>query len=50
MDSPQKRPWIYFLSLELENVRCFGEKQFLDLSDGEEWAPWTLIGVARSVP
>ena len=25
----------YFLSLEVENVRCFGEKQKLDLSDGK---------------
>ena len=25
----------YFLSLELENARCFSEKQVLDLSDGQ---------------
>ena len=34
----------YFLSLEVENVRCFGEKQKLDLSDGNgKPAPWTII-------
>ena len=34
----------YFLSLEVENVRCFGEKQKLDLSDGKgKPAPWTII-------
>ncbi|HEX3148324.1 MAG TPA: hypothetical protein VHR66_09595 [Gemmataceae bacterium] len=25
----------YFLSLCLENIRCFGPKQTLDLSDGD---------------
>lgn len=34
----------YFLSLEVENVRCFGAKQKLDLSDGQgKPAPWTII-------
>ncbi len=34
----------YFLSLSLENVRCFGPKQTLDLSDGHgKPAPWTII-------
>lgn len=34
----------YFLSLTLENVRCFGPKQTLNLStkDGKP-APWTII-------
>lgn len=34
----------YFLSLSLENVRCFGPKQTLNLStkDGKP-APWTII-------
>jgi len=35
---------VYFLSLELENVRCFGKKQKLDLSDGKgNPAQWTVI-------
>ena len=35
---------MYFLLLELENIRCFGEKQTLDLSDGAgRPAPWTLL-------
>jgi energy-coupling factor transporter ATP-binding protein EcfA2 len=34
----------YFLSLTLENVRCFGVKQSLDLSDGRgRPAQWTVI-------
>jgi ABC-type molybdenum transport system ATPase subunit/photorepair protein PhrA len=34
----------YFLSLTLENVRCFGPKQTLNLAtkDGKP-APWTII-------
>ena len=42
---PKKEDLIYFLSLELENVRCFGaEKQTLNLSD-EHGNPvqWTLL-------
>ena len=39
-----KEPPIYFTSLELENVRCFGERQTLDLTDDEgKLAQWTLL-------
>ena len=35
---------MYFLSLELENIRCFGEKQTLDLTNEDNRpAPWTLL-------
>ncbi|MDI1277724.1 ATP-binding protein [Methylobacter sp.] len=35
---------VYFLSLSLENVRCFGTEQKLDLSDSNgRPAPWTVI-------
>jgi predicted ATP-binding protein involved in virulence len=35
---------VYFLKLEMENVRCFGEKAVLDLSDGQgNWRQWTVI-------
>jgi predicted ATP-binding protein involved in virulence len=35
---------VYFLSITLENVRCFGEKQTLDLSDGNgKPARWTIL-------
>ena len=35
---------VYFTSLELENVKSFGEKQFLDLTCGDgKPARWTLI-------
>jgi predicted ATP-binding protein involved in virulence len=35
---------MYFLSLEVENARCFGQKQKLDLSDGKGgWKPWTVL-------
>lgn len=35
---------IYILKLGLENVRCFGEKAELDLSDGNgNWRQWTVI-------
>lgn len=41
---PNKEDLIYFLSLELENVRCFGRKQILDLTDGcGNPARWTLL-------
>src|SRR5437868_3998390 len=34
----------YFLSLTVENVRCFGPEQTLDLSDGQGCpAQWTII-------
>ncbi|MBX3397229.1 MAG: AAA family ATPase [Gemmataceae bacterium] len=40
----ERPPTAYFLSLEVENVRCFGPKQKLDLSDGNgKPAPWTII-------
>ena len=35
---------VYLTSIELENVRCFGEKQTLDLTDGEgRPARWMLL-------
>src|ERR1044072_1226015 len=35
---------VYFTSLELENVRCFGTPQKLDLTDGHgRPAQWTLL-------
>jgi energy-coupling factor transporter ATP-binding protein EcfA2 len=38
------KPGTYFLSLTVENVRCFGPGQTLDLSDGHgRHAPWTII-------
>lgn len=33
----------YFCSLDVENVRCFGEKQRLELMDGERPAKWTVV-------
>jgi predicted ATP-binding protein involved in virulence len=40
-DKPQNA---YFLSLELENVRCFGERQKIDFSDGNDKPrQWTII-------
>ena len=40
----KKQTPMYFLSLELENIRCFGGKQTLDLSNGSGGpAPWTLL-------
>ncbi len=40
----QKEQAVYFLSLSLENVRCFAEKQTLDLSDGTgRPARWTIL-------
>ena len=44
MSKRPKEPPIYFTSLELENVRCFGERQTLDLTDDEgKLAQWTLL-------
>jgi energy-coupling factor transporter ATP-binding protein EcfA2 len=41
---PARRTGSYFLSLTVENVRCFGPKQTLDLSDGHgRPAHWTVI-------
>jgi predicted ATP-binding protein involved in virulence len=35
---------VYFLNLKIEKYRCFGDKQVLDLSDGEgNWKKWTVI-------
>lgn len=35
---------VYFTSLEIENVRCFGDRQELDLTvDGRRPVQWTLI-------
>lgn len=35
---------VYFLHLDLKNVRCFGEHAMLDLSDGNgNWKKWTVI-------
>ena len=35
---------VYFLDLTVENVRCFGERQTLDLSDGQgKPARWTIM-------
>jgi len=40
----KKAKALYFLSLEVENVRCFGSKQTLDLSDGNgKPAQWTIL-------
>jgi len=42
--SPDDLPPAYFLSLTVENVRCFGPEQTLDLSDGDgRPAQWTVL-------
>jgi energy-coupling factor transporter ATP-binding protein EcfA2 len=39
-----RQSMIYFTSLELESVRCFGRSQILDLTDGSgNPARWTLL-------
>lgn len=39
-----EQPLIYYSSLELENVRCFGERQTLELTDEKGHpAQWTLL-------
>jgi hypothetical protein len=44
MTRSQQQPLIYFSSLELKNVRCFGESQVLDLTDDKgQLAQWTLL-------
>lgn len=44
MTDSRPRPMIYFSSLELENVRCFGEWQDLKLVDDQgRPAQWTLL-------
>ena len=44
MTDSAKQPPVYFSALELENVRCFGKRQCLSLTD-EDGNPvqWTLI-------
>ena len=43
-DGRTTQPAAYFTSLSLENVRCFGETQTLDLSDGQGGpARWTIL-------
>lgn len=42
--SPNKVPPVYFLSLEVEDVLCFKDRQVLDLSDNNgNPAQWTVI-------
>ena len=44
MTDSTERPPVYFSSLELENVRCFGQRQSLSLTDDEgNPVRWTLI-------
>ena len=44
MTNSAPQPLIYFSSLELENVRCFGERQVLKLVDDQgRPAQWTLL-------
>jgi len=40
---PTSPPPAYFLSLNLENVRSFGEKQVIDFTEKGAPAPWTVI-------
>ncbi|MDQ3135418.1 MAG: AAA family ATPase [Acidobacteriota bacterium] len=43
-ESEKQFPPAYFLSLTVENVRCFGPQQTLDLSNGKgRPAQWTII-------
>ncbi len=42
--SPEDLPPAYFLSLTVENVRCFGPEQTLDLTNDEDRpAQWTVL-------
>lgn len=44
MSTQRRQKSIYFLSLEIENARCFAEKQVLHLVDSERRpARWTLL-------
>ncbi len=44
MAESANQPPIYFTSLELKNVRCFGERQTLEFTDDEgRLAQWTLL-------
>ena len=36
-------PPVYFATLEIENVRCFGERQLLDLTTNGQPAQWSLL-------
>ena len=36
-------PPAYFASLTIENIKCFKDKQIINLSDGKEPAMWTVI-------
>ena len=36
-------PSLYFSTLEIENVRCFGERQVLDLTNNGQPARWSLL-------
>uniref|UniRef100_A0ACD5GXQ3 AAA family ATPase n=1 Tax=Desertifilum tharense IPPAS B-1220 TaxID=1781255 RepID=A0ACD5GXQ3_9CYAN len=43
-NSANERSPVYFLSLEVEGVLCFKDRQVLDLSDGNgRPAQWTVI-------
>jgi len=42
-NNSEKQNQVYCVSLELENVRCFGEKQKINFSDGENTKRWTII-------
>lgn len=44
MSEKSEQPAVYFLRLDIENVRCFGPRQVLDLSDGQgQPAMWTVL-------
>jgi hypothetical protein len=44
MSSTDSNLPMYFSALEIENVKCFGSRQILDLKDsGGAISPWTLI-------
>lgn len=44
MAKKEKNTGIYFLSLSIENLRCFKEKVTIDLSDGNNnWKQWTIL-------
>jgi energy-coupling factor transporter ATP-binding protein EcfA2 len=44
MSMSTSRPPMYFASLEIENIKCFEGRQFLDLCDSNgNISPWTLI-------
>lgn len=44
MSNLEEKDAVYFTSLEIENVKCFGTKQLLKLTDSNgAVSPWTLI-------